>query len=642
MRCLLLVIGLWVCLISTAQAREVWQGNGALSDSVFQRFLQLYKHDPSMLQTLSGALRNVSTKQLNQALSTLGVTHFTNLYPMILQGYDLPSVEGKKIAALSLMTPRGRGHQMIPIPFQIDEFDKDGLIWIQGKNDAEPDGTPGTFDDFDQLVFMFRDASTHRYNPATDGALTQGKILKEIRLNSPNGKPRWVYLVANSTQHFDTDYVDTNLKKGEVTSVFYSFQYQPDNLINIKRISPRIGPHAGQNVFSGMSVHMSTGILTRFTRINLDKDNIRITPLAVKDGPVRDVMLVHARIWYFGLPTFVDLQFMVYFYQQGITVPINIVMKNLKQLVFFLNFISDPKGAGQIVFKPVPGARVALETTFQKQQFTHANGKMDEHEKQMNRTRLIGDWGFLDSNRGWEVFFDNHIPLEPGGLFARFTKGMTLHATYEDSYYRTPDGKRQPVIKIGFAGQGLPHVATQLLDEVPDLDFDKIDSIGKLLFALKAAGDKGELDDISDTLNARLHELVKFGYLKSVPQLADLLLEDLKPFSFLGVDRQAFNKLIRDTIITTFKQPDQVDVAAGFDTFIRLAKKRGIDLHHLHYAFLYNPIWMVHWVGKGGPAGFAKQVKNPPTFTVKDYNGKDSVTKPQAVVKSAVAGVASQ
>src|SRR5690606_4869116 len=170
--------------------RHIWEGN--LPERFFETFLELYKKDPSALARYPGGLQNISSEQLHRAIAELDTTHFTYMYPMTMRGYDLPRYNGTPIERLSLMAVRG--DQMIPIPFQIDEYDRTGLIWIQGHNQAPPEGTPGEFDEFDELVFMFRDGGHKTYLPDQHGKI-EGQVLQEIRLDSPRNDPRYIYLV---------------------------------------------------------------------------------------------------------------------------------------------------------------------------------------------------------------------------------------------------------------------------------------------------------------------------------------------------------------------------------------------------------------------------------------------------------------
>src|SRR5690606_459570 len=319
--------------------RHTWEGN--LPERFFDTFLELYKKDPSALARYPGGLQNISSEQLHRAIVELDTTHFTYMYPMTMRGYDIPRYKGTPIERLSLMAVRG--DNLIPIPFQIDEYDRTGLIWIQGHNQAPPEGTPGEFDDFDELVFMFRDGGHKTYNPDVHGAV-EGKVLQEIRLDSPRNDPRYIYLVLDNPQRSEADYVNADLDKGLIDSTVVEMRYDPKNLVNIEHIAPKAGPKHHQNVIDNVYINISTGIFNQTLRVGLDsRKNIRATPIAVKDGPVRVSMLVKTRIWYLYMPTFFSQQFMINFYEQAFMVPSRFAVDSMRTLKFFVMFLRDPR-----------------------------------------------------------------------------------------------------------------------------------------------------------------------------------------------------------------------------------------------------------------------------------------------------------
>src|SRR5690606_7930026 len=268
--------------------RHTWEGN--LPERFFDTFLELYKKDPSALARYPGGLQNISSEQLHRAIVGLDTTHFTYMYPMTLRGYEFPRYKGTPIERLSVMAIRG--DRLIPIPFQIDEYDRTGLIWIQGHNQAPPEGTPDEFDDFDELVFMLRDGGRETYDPAQHGQV-EGQVLQEIRLDSPRNDPRYVYLVLDNPMRSEADYVAADLDEGKLDSTVVEMHYDPKNLIDIRHVAPKAGPKHHQNVMDNVYINISTGILNENLRVGLDnRKNIRAVPVAVKDGPVRVSMLV--------------------------------------------------------------------------------------------------------------------------------------------------------------------------------------------------------------------------------------------------------------------------------------------------------------------------------------------------------------
>lgn len=616
MRLALSLCCLLLCLTPASQARELWEGS--ISDRFFQTFIDIYKNDPSAMSRFSGSLRNVSSAQMEQAMKELQVTHFTYLYPMHIRGSDIAAAKNKPNNTLSLMAIKG--DKLIAIPYQIDEFDTNGLIWIEGYNKEKPEGKPGIWDDFDELVFMYRDGGHSRYHPDTHGTI-EGSILREIRLDSPRNATRWVYLVENNPERSDASYVETDLKKGRVESTLFVFDYEPSNFLNIQSIAPKAGPHHSKNTFEDFTFNISTGIVSKHLRVNLTKDNIHVTPVAVKSGPIRNVMLIKARVWYLGLPTIFEQMLMVDFYEQAIVVPTRIALDSIQAIRFFLFLIKDPTFDIHIEFKPLNGAEVTFESLYKAhKRLGKIDGKIDDFETLMNQTRLIGDWFYMDSNQGWEMFFVNNIPITPDGLFQEFITDMDIHMVYEDKPAKESTAE-QPLnqLTLGFAASGLPETAIRMMRTLPKINFKRIDTLGGGIIALADAGKKGKFDKFDAVVNERMKALMAEGRLTTVDDFINALLNDINRLSFVGLSRDTINSLTRDAIKSTTTSPDQLDTSKILNRLLTLAKERQVDFGELRYVTMNNFFVMPDWVGEGGVSDFAWQMEHAPAYTLQPY-----------------------
>ena len=598
--------------------RHTWKGN--LPERYFQTFVEMYKKDPSALARYPGGLQNISSEQLHRAIVGLDTTHFTYMYPMSIRGYEFPKLKGTPNNRLSLMAVRG-GH-MIPIPFQIDEYDRSGLIWIDGHNQSPPEGTPGDFDDFDELVFMFRDGGQETYNPDVHGKI-DGKVLREIRLDSSRNNPRFVYLVLDNPQRSDADYVSVDLKKGHIDSTVVEMDYDPKNIANIKHVAPKAGPKHGQNVIDNIYLNISTGILNQNLRVGLDTlNNIRAVPVAIKDGPVRVSMLVKARIWYLYLPTFFSQQFMINFYEQAFVIPSRFAIDSMHTLKFFLLFLRDPRIELAVDFDNLEGARVTFQTVYKNEDdMGVVDGKMSDFEKKMNATRLPGDWLYMDSNQGWDMFFANHMPVVPNGLFDAFLDGMQMHMLYQDDITDTRDYERFPGAhpRVGFTSSGLPRTAIKLMGSIPKLNYSKMGSLGEAIIALADPKNRSKFDDYNAVVATVLQRLKNSGRITTVEQLADAFIADLSRMRFTGMSRDDLDSLVHDALVQTTKDPAFIDHGAVLAKMVELSKQRGLDIKQLRYATMDNTLWFPDWVGPGGPRDFYWQTVHPPTYAVRPW-----------------------
>lgn len=595
---------------------------GTLPERFFDTFLDFYRDDPSALARYPGGLKNISADQLHRAIVGLDTTHFTYLYPMTIRGYELPRVNAVPLRRLSLMAVRGG--RLIPIPYQLDEFDRTGLIWIPGHNKAPPEGEPNIFDDFDELVFMYRDGGHLRYDSQQHGAL-EGRILHEIRLDAPRNQPRYIYLVLDNPQRSEADYVSADLKAGRVESTVMEIEYERKNLINIEHVASKVGPHQGENVFDSMRINISTGILNQNLRIGLDgSKNIRAQPIAVKDGPIRVSYLVKTRIWYMYLPTFFSQMFGIHFYEQGVMVPSRFAVESMRTLRYFLMFLREPRIEFSVDFHNLHGARVTFDSVHDTESdYGVVDGKMDEFELRMANTRLPGDWIHMDSNRGWELFFANHIPVVEDGLFDAFLDGMEITMLYRDDQDDTLRHERYPgaTPRFGFSSSGMPHYVINLLSALPRIDFSQAESLGAAieLIAERERAGKNPMENYDKVANAVLSKLRDSGKITSAEQLADAFIADVSRMRFTGLPRPALNALLRDAVIAEVSDPGAVPHGKVLTKMADLASERGMDIAQLRYGSMDNVLWLPDWTGAGGPRDFHWQVQHPPQHTVRPW-----------------------
>jgi hypothetical protein len=609
-------------LCATTRADDQPEKIAPLAERFFETFMEFYRDDPSALTRYPGGLRNITAEQLHRAVISLDTTHFTYLYPMTMRGHELPSVQGTPIRRLSLMAVRGG--KLIPIPFQIDEFDRTGLIWIEGANKAPPEGKPDIFDDFDELVFMFRDGGQETYDPARHGR-PKGRVLHEIRLDSPRNNPRYVYLMLDNPDRSEANYVQADIDKGRIDTTVMEMQYNPKNLIEIEHIASKVGPHHGVNVFDSVYINISTGILNQNVRMSLEGGkNIRAVPIAIKDGPIRASMLVRTRIWYLYLPTFFNQQFTVHFYEQGIMVPSRFAIDGMRTLRYFLMFLREPRIELSFDFHNLDGARVTFDSVFEKDDDRGiVDGQMSEFEERMAATRLPGDWLHMDSNRGWEMFFANHMPVVEGGLFDSFLDGMTLSMLYRDDREATLPHERFPgaTPRLGFSSSGLPRYVIDLLGAMPKLDFSKVETLGEAIIMLadKGPDSNSKLHNYDQVANRVLRKLRDQGRISTPAELADAFIADMDRMRFTGLPRETFNSLLRDAILATVEDPGAVRHGQVLAKMVELAQHRNVDIAALRYGSMDNTLWLPDWVGEGGPADFHWQVQNPPGHVVRPW-----------------------
>jgi hypothetical protein len=585
-----------------------------VSDSVMDAFISAYRDDPAALMTHAPLIRHASVEQMQRTIQGLGLTHFTYLYPMVISGSELQAGQNLPLSRLSLMAIRGG--KLIPIPFQFDEFNEEGLIWIDGQTPGKPAGKTGTLDPFDELVFMYRDGGKQRFDASLHG--NYGKhIVQEIRLDAPDAVPRYVYLMQDQPGRSKARYVDVSLDEGRVESTVMKMEFDKRNLLGIHHVESLVGPHAGENVFDNIHVTLSTGILNRNLRLSLDtENNIRVVPRAVAAGPVRNTILMRVRIWYLGLPTIVSHDMHMHFYEQGAVIPIPFAIDSIGSLRHFVSLLREPRFELNVDFHQLDGAKVTFESVYRPDKRGLVDGWMTDFEVGMNYARMPGNWLHLDSGRGWQMFFVNGMPLVEDGLFDQFMAGSELGMVYrDDKELQTKAMRYEGVLpRLGFRLNGMPGPALDLLAASPKLP-RRINTLGEAIHWL--AGDPSRLNRYDEAANRMLSQLKDSGMISTPADLADAFIADMSRMHFAGLARDQLDSLIRDAIMETVTDVGAVRHGDVLASMVTLADTRNIPLKNLRHAQIQMALWFPDAVGAEGPVSFYQEVTRAPIAHIK-------------------------
>ena len=582
-----------------------------ISDRFLDTFLRLYEADPGALVRYANALRAVKPAQLQRAVEGLDTTSFTYLYPMVIGAAELPALNSLPLDTLSLMAVRGGA--LKPIPFQFDEYDQEGLIWIEGVSRDAPDGEPGKLDGLDELVFMYRDGGREQYDPARHGSHA-GRLLGEIRLTSPRNADRFVYLVSGNPDRSAARYVDIDLEAGTLHTTVMTLDFNPKNLANIQQVTARVGEHADENVFDTLHLNLSTGILNRNLRVNLDtRKNIRALPLGVKQGPVRASVLLRARIWYFGLPTLFSHHLHVHLYEQGAVIPLQLAVSSLGAVKYLLSLLREPEATLTVDLHQVQGARTTFDSAWHERLTGVVDGEMSLYEQSLNHHRMPGDWLMLDSTRGWSMFFVNRIPVTEGGLFDAFLTGSELSMLYLDDPEASTEYQQfsGATPRLGFRAEGLPQPALALLAAAPRMP-RTVKTLGDALLHLEETAQQGALDDYDRIVSEVLAGLVARGQYTTVAALTDAYLHDISRLRFTGIPEPVLADMFRAAMQRAMTDPATIDHAALLSAMKTEAEARGVNLAALRHATMDLALWFPNSPGPDGPKDFYWQVEHPP------------------------------
>jgi hypothetical protein len=213
-----------------------------------------------------------------ETVSTLARLHD----PVVVSVARLSGAPGLRAAGFRLYRVADGGP--VPIPFQLDSLDDEGLIVPGIAGDAF------TLDDDDELVFMAMDVG-QRW---ADAGFTPGadRVL-EIEVHDPAGAARgWVYLAyfpGAPPPPAERRYVWLDAATHEVRSDFYTVRYGDGrNFFTYMQVLPAAGG-SGRNMLlrTGMRAKPTFRFLMKTWSFELTEQNQRAELEAVRVGPVR-------------------------------------------------------------------------------------------------------------------------------------------------------------------------------------------------------------------------------------------------------------------------------------------------------------------------------------------------------------------
>jgi len=371
-----------------------------MEESRYKQLLEEYEKNPTLLAEQRDLIKGLSPEQLTGAIEHLGLTHYTYLHPVEIRGKEIPVLLGKFKDNFSVMSVRGG--KLIPVPFQIDEYDKNGFVYLEGE--GELDGTLGIVDDNDELVFMYRDTGRERYDPAI--MTVDGKIIKELEFEK-NGQKRYSYLVENSSLRNTSRYVDYDFKTSTAKNVFYGFKTRTDNFLMFEDFYANVGDRQGHRVLDSVFATIETKVLSQWSptiRLNTFED-IKAVPLGVVKGPVRDAVIIALTVVVAKVPVFkIRAQMDIFDQMLGFNAKIHVPGADV-----LTRFLVEPHIIIALDFNEQTGAKVNSAISPDTDSWAIVDGKMSEFESKMNIDRK-NTWLWLSSGHGWDVLARINIP----------------------------------------------------------------------------------------------------------------------------------------------------------------------------------------------------------------------------------------
>lgn len=374
---------------------------GSVNDTEYQQIVKDLETNPSLMAERPEISRRLTTAQIDQLVRDSGLNPYTWVAPVIVKAKQAENLQQHDITDISVMAVRGG--KLVPIPFQIDERDKDGWVYVDGVSKTEVNGVAGKFDANDEIVFMHRDTGKDRFDAAAT-PLSEGKLVQEVALTD-NGATRYAYLVTGSTARDKAKYVSYDESTHRFKGNFHNFKQSKDNLLIFEDYRANAGPTPEHRVLDTVFLDLSTGVITSWPRLSVGIQNIEAKLMGVKHGPIREVLLLSIRVVVAGIPVFFIRSDMT-LYDEGIDLPVRLNIPGGEILTRVLNKPIIDIG---LDMNDMRGGRfsTALNPTGQ---YGKIDGKMDEVEKKLAIQVPDKNWIWLDTARGFDVLMQVRIP----------------------------------------------------------------------------------------------------------------------------------------------------------------------------------------------------------------------------------------
>lgn len=363
--------------------------------------------------------------------------------PVKIVGSSLPRFLEASIGQCRLYAVKDR--MFVPIPFQIDEVDAEGLYVLphgkrpnrdRGKRDGRRE-REGLIDDNDELVFMARDLGDRALEPA---ALPGATRSAEIEVVDPvTGGKGWAYLFSfpDPPAPSSRDYARFAPREDRVHAEFFTLGYSPvKDLVytDFLAVTPAAGGN-GENLIDRMNIRFTASILIRSITFSRHEDDFTSEIIAYKDGAVRVMRRVgnHMRL-VLGLRSPEVIAYSVY-YRDAIESPntfhLPMDMKTVVKRVDFCGATDYRRGCKGMTFytSGVPEG-VAVD------------GRMSEREKELDRSDY--EWTVLAGPQGAMM---SRLWLSPS--FAE-VMGKKLHYVDDASALNKPEADPGQFPTIGY------------------------------------------------------------------------------------------------------------------------------------------------------------------------------------------------
>lgn len=189
--------------------------------------------------------------------------------------------------------------QIEAIPFQFDEMTTKDYVYIEAAN-TELLGRADSFDENDELLFMYRDAGSKK------GKLNiaDGKLIAEIEIKLEGGSAKYVYLVKDARLRSDANYVRYSSQLGRTETDYYYLEVNKKNAYLWEEFY--FNGFEGADPGRPLDTIKLNGVSKILGGLTIKTNNKHMVAkvLAEKVGPIRATTTFKATLTYFKAPVY--------------------------------------------------------------------------------------------------------------------------------------------------------------------------------------------------------------------------------------------------------------------------------------------------------------------------------------------------
>jgi hypothetical protein len=349
---------------------------------------------------------------------------------------DIPAAAGLPIKALRFATVRKGALE--PVPFQIDEYNKAGLVWFPATG-VPLNGKEGIFDGEDRVFALAADLSA---DALPEGFSPPAGYLGALSATM-QGVTRTLHVLHGDFAQSPRMYVRHDIANGTTETPFYTLEVDPKNELNWRYLMVKSWRgNRVESLVDTLKMRISGRVV--LARLTLDNDNLRPKVVGVRAGAIRSTIQLETQVVVAGVSV-MKMQVQLVRYPRYFEAFTHARIPKL-----YRTALSDPSVQVTVDGNNLRGAVTRSARSGNAQGLV--DGQMDASEQQLIARGLTAsdDWILFDSRNGFSMLTFLDVPAE--------LRNIPLELVYQDDPRRSdkPERLRGQFPNVGYGIRGFP------------------------------------------------------------------------------------------------------------------------------------------------------------------------------------------